>query len=135
MPELRTDQLVLKEPLRQPRESFSYAQPRQDTAVALAIAEPPPPAHSDEKDAADPAARLEHCISLQAKAISLLECEQRVFHESGRPTHLVHTDAELLALLKEAVLHESNIVQDYRALRAEVGSLRTERDELGHREG
>ena len=121
---------MLKEPLRQPRESFSYAQLRPDTSVALAIAEPPPPTQSDGMDKADPAARLEHCISLQAKAISLLEGEQRVFHESGRPAHLEHTGAELLALLKEAVCHERSIAQDYRALRAEARSLRTELDEL-----
>jgi len=107
-----------------------YAQPRPDTAMALAIAEPPPPAQSDGMDKADPAARLEHCISLQAKAISLLEGEQRVFHESGRPAHLEHIGAELLALLKEVVCHERSIAQDYRALRAEARSLRTELDEL-----
>jgi len=81
-------------------------------------------------DAADPAARLEHCISLQEKAISLLEGERRVFHESGRPAHLEHTSTELLAMLKDVVRHERNIVQDYRALRAEARSLRTELDEL-----
>jgi diguanylate cyclase (GGDEF)-like protein len=98
--------------------------------VALAIAEPPPPDQSDEMDAADPATRLEHCISLQARAISLVEGERRTFHEGGRPAHLEHTGAELLALLKEAIWHERNIIQEYRALRAEVGSLQTERDEL-----
>jgi len=80
--------------------------------------------------AADPAARLERCISLQAKAVSLLESERRTFHEAGRPAQLEHTAAELLALLKEAIWHERNIVQDYRALQTEVGALRTERDEL-----
>jgi diguanylate cyclase len=124
---------VLNEPLRQPREFILYAQPRPDTAVALAIAEPPPPAQSDGMDAADPATRLEHCISLQAKAISLLENERRTPHETGRAEHLEHTSAELLVLLKEAIRHERNIVQDYRALRAEAGSLRTERDELVNR--
>jgi len=81
-------------------------------------------------DAADPAARLEHCIGLQAKAISLLERERRMLHEADRPAHLEHVAAELLALLKEAISHERNIVQDYHALQAEAGSLRTERDAL-----
>ena len=130
MTELRIDRLVLNEAHRQSREFFLYAQPRPDTAVALAIAEPPPPDQPDEMGAADPAARLERCISLQAKAVSLLESERRTFHEAGRPAQLEHTAAELLALLKEAIWHERNIVQDYRALQTEVGALRTERDEL-----
>ena len=130
MSELRIDRLVHSETHRQPREFFLYAQPRPDTAAALTIAEPPPPDQSDEMDAADPATRLEHCISLQARAISLLEGERPAFHEGGRPAHPEHTGAELLALLKEAIWHERNIAQDYRALQAEVGSLRTERDEL-----
>ena len=121
---------MLSEPLRQPHEFILYAQPRPDAAVALAIAEPPPPAQSDGMDTADPAARLEHCISLQAKAISLLEGERRTPHETGHTEYLEHTSAKLLALLKEAIRHERNIVQDYRALRAEARSLRTELDEL-----
>jgi diguanylate cyclase len=128
--ELRIDRLVLNEAHRQSREFFLYAQPRPDTAVALAIAEPPPPDQTDETDEADPAARLERCISLQAKAVSLLENERRTFHEAGHPAQLEHTAAELLALLKEAISHERNIVQDYRALQTEVGALRTERDDL-----
>jgi diguanylate cyclase len=128
--ELRIEQRVQNEAHRQLREFFLYAQPRPDTAVALAIAEPSPPDQPDGMDAADPATRLEHCISLQAKAISMLERERRMFHEADRPAHLEHVAAELLALLKEAISQERNIVQDYHVLQAEVGSLRTERDEL-----
>jgi diguanylate cyclase len=128
--ELRIDRLVHSEAHRQSREFFLYVQPRPDTAVALAVAEPPPPDQPDGMDAADAAARLERCISLQTQAISLLESEGRTFLEAGRPAHLEHTGAELLALLKEAIRHEHTIVQDYRALQAEVGSLRIERDEL-----
>ena len=135
MPELRTDRLVQSEALRQPRELFLYAQPMPDTTVALAIAEPSPPDQSisdpsDGTDAADPAARLEHCIGLQAKVISLLEGERRTPREAGRPGQLEHTSVELLALLQQAIRHERTIVQDYRALRAQVGSLQIERDEL-----
>ncbi len=130
MSELGTDRLALNDAHRQPREFFLYAQPRPDTAVALAVAEPPPPNHSDEMDAADPATRLEHCINLQTKAISLLEGERRTLPESGRAAHLEHSGAEILALLKEAIRHGRNIVQEYSALREEAGSLRSARDEL-----
>jgi diguanylate cyclase (GGDEF)-like protein len=81
-------------------------------------------------DAADPATRLERCISMQAKAISLLDGVQRSLQEASHPAHLERTGAEILALLKEAICHERTIVQDYRALRAEADALRTERDEL-----
>jgi diguanylate cyclase (GGDEF)-like protein len=81
-------------------------------------------------DATDAAARLEHCISLQARAISLLEGERHTLHEAGRPAHPEHTGAELLALLKEAIRHEHTVVQDCRTLQAEAGALRIERDEL-----
>jgi diguanylate cyclase len=128
--ELRIDRLVHSEAHRQSREFFLYAQPRPDTAVALAVAEPPPPDQSDGMDAADAVARLERCISLQTQAISLLESEGRTFLEAGRPAHPEHTGAELLALLKEAIRHEHTIVQDYRTLHAEAGVLRIERDEL-----
>ena len=130
MSELRIDRLVQNEAHRQLSEFFLYAQPRPDTAAALTIAEPPPPDQSDGMDAADPATRLERCISMQARAIFLLEGGQRTSHETGHSAHLEHTGAEILALLKEAIGHERTIVQDYRALRAEVDSLRTERDEL-----
>jgi diguanylate cyclase (GGDEF)-like protein len=128
--ELRIDRLVQAEAHRQPREFFLYAQPRPDTAVALAIAEPTPPDQSEGRDTADPATRLERCIGLQARAVSLLEAERHTAHETGRPAHRGHTNTELLALLKEAIRHERSIVQDFRGLQAEVESLRTERDEL-----
>jgi diguanylate cyclase len=128
--ELRIDRLVHSETHRQSREFFLYAQPGPDAAVALAVAEPPPPDRSDGMDAADPATRLEHCISLQTRAISLLEGERHTFHEAGRPAHLEPAGTELLALLKEAIRHEHTVVQDYRVLQVEVGALRIERDEL-----
>jgi len=103
--------------------------------VALAISEPPPPDQQapvppEGTDAADPATRLEHCISLQEKVISLLECEWLASREAGRPGQLEETSVELLGLLQQTIRHERTIVQDYRALRAEIGSLRIERDEL-----
>ena len=130
MSELRINRLVQTETHRQLREFFLYAQPRPDTAVALAIAEPPPPDHPDGTDAADPAASLERCLGLQTRAISLLEAERRTRHKGEHSAPLAHTDAEFLALLEEAIGHERKIVQDYRALQAEVGALRTERDGL-----
>jgi diguanylate cyclase len=128
--ELRIDRLVQTEAHRQPREFILYAQPRPDTAVALAIAEPTPPDQTNGVDAADPATRLGHCIGLQARAVSLLEAEQHTAHETGRRAHQEHTGAELLALLKEAIRHERAVVPDLRALQAEVESLRAERDAL-----
>ena len=135
MPELRTDRLVPGETLRQPRELFLYTQPRPETAVTPAVAEPPPPDQPvqdppERPDAADPASRLELCISLQAKVIALLEGEQCTPREAERPGQLEHISVELLALLQQTIRHERNIVQDYCALRAEVRSLRIERDEL-----
>lgn len=121
------------EALRQPREIFSYTQPRPDTAVALAISKPPPPGQTDPPegtDDADPATRVEHCIRLQEKVISLLQVEWRTSREAGRPGELEDTSVELLALLQQAIRHERNFIEDYRALRAEAGSLRIERDEL-----
>jgi diguanylate cyclase len=128
--ELRIERFVQTEAHRQSRQFFLYGRPRPDTAVALAIAEPPPPDQSDGKDGVDPATRLEHCISLQAKAVSLLEAEGRTLHEGGRPAPVERISAELLALLKEAIQHERDVVPDFRMLQAELGSLRTERDEL-----
>ena len=122
MSELRVDRLVPSEPHRQLREFLLYEQPKPDTAVALAVAEPLPPDQSNEMDAADPAVRLEHCVSLQARAISLLG--------SARYAHLEHDNAELLALLKEAIWHERTLIQEFRTLQTEVGSLRSERDVL-----
>lgn len=130
MTELRGDRLVLDEAHRQPREFLLYAQPRQDTAVALATAEPPPPDQSDGMDAADPATRLERCISMQAKAISLLDGVRRSLQEASHTTPIENTGEKIVALLKEAICHEHTIVQDYRALRSEADALRTERDEL-----
>lgn len=131
MSELRIDRLVHRsEAHRLPREFFLYARPMPDTAVALAIAEPPPPDQSDGMDAVDPATRLEDCISLLARVVSLLEAERRTLPEGGRSASVERSSAELLALLKEAIRHERNIVPNFRVLQAEVGSLRTERDEL-----
>ena len=103
--------------------------------MALAISEPPPPDQQapvppEGTDAADPATRLEHCIGLQEKVISLLEGEWLASREAGRPGQLEETSVELLALLQQTIRHERTIVQDCRALRAEIGSLRIERDEL-----
>ena len=130
MSELRIDRPVQGEALRQLSEFFLYAQPRPDTTVALAVAEPLPPDQSDGMDAADPATRLERCIRMQTRAISLLEGERHMLHETVRPAHLEHTGREVLALLKDAIRHEHSIVQDYRELRAEVDTLRAERDGL-----
>jgi len=128
--ELRIDRLVQAETHRQPREFFLYAQPKPGTAEAPAVAEPPPPDQSDGLDAADPATRLEHCIGLQARAVSLLEAGRRASDEAGRPAYQQHAGAELLALLKEAIRRERTVVQDFHALQAQAGALRTERDEL-----
>ncbi len=73
---------------------------------------------------------MEHCIRLQEKVISLLQVEWRTSREAGRPGELEDTSVELLALLQQAIRHERNFIEDYRALRAEAGSLRIERDEL-----
>jgi len=81
-------------------------------------------------DAVDPAARLERCISMQAKAISLLEGEQQRIREAGHPAHPEHTGAVLLALLKETIRYEHTVAQDFRTLQAELDALRAERDEL-----
>jgi diguanylate cyclase (GGDEF)-like protein len=81
-------------------------------------------------DAADPAIRLEHCIGMQTKAISLLEGKRSSAPDTDRPARLEHADAEILALLREAIVHERTVLQEYRALRAEVSVLRIARDEL-----
>jgi diguanylate cyclase (GGDEF)-like protein len=128
--ELRIDRLVQTETHRQLREFFLYAQPRPDTAVALAIAEPPSPDQPDGLNAADPVASLERCLVLQTRAISFFEAERLARHNAGLPAPLANTDTELLALLEEAIWHERKIVQDYRTLQTEVAALRTERDEL-----
>ena len=130
MSELRINQLVQGEARRQLSEFFLYTQSRPDTAVALVIAEPPPPDQSDGMDAADPATRLERCISMQARAINLVESEQRALREAGRASHLDQSSVEILALLKDAIRHEHTVVQNYRELRAEVDVLRAERDSL-----
>lgn len=115
---------------RQQREFFLYAQPKPDAAPAFAIAEPPAPVQPDGMDAADPAIRLEHCIGMQTKAISLLEGKRSSAPDTDRPARLEHADAEILALLREAIVHERTVLQEYRALRAEVSVLRIARDEL-----
>ena len=102
MSELRIDRLVPNEPHRQLREFFLYGQPKPDTAVALAVAEPLPPDQSSVLDAADPVARLEHCVNLQARAISLL---------GGNHYVQLEHNTELLALLKEAISHERALMQ------------------------
>ena len=129
MTELRIDRLVQGVIHRQLSEFHLYAQPRPDTAPVLAIAEPPPD-HSDGMDTADPATRLERCINMQNKAIGLLEGERRGTHEAARPAHPDHANTEILALLREAISFEHTVVQDCQSLRAEVGALRAERDEL-----
>lgn len=132
LPEIRTDRFVQNEALRQPRELNLYAQSSPESAVALTVSEPQPPDKSTPipYDAADPANRLEQCISLQAKVISLLEAQRRMpreLHQSGQPEH---STVALVALLEQAIRYEHTIVQDLRALRTEVESLRIERDEL-----
>ena len=126
MSELRIDRHVPSEPSRQLSEFFLYAQPKPGTAAALAVAEPLPPSQSTNQsngmDAADPEARLEHYARLQARAISLLEGDHSALLE--------HTNPDFFALLKETIGYGRTIVHDYRALRAEVGALRTERDGL-----
>lgn len=120
MSELRIDRHVHDEAHMQPDGFILFTHTRPNAATALAVAEPSPPKQPNEL--ADPAARLEHCISLQAMAISLLEGE--------RHAPLEHADMELLALLRETISHQRTIALDFRTLLAEVGSLRTERDDL-----
>jgi diguanylate cyclase len=115
--EIRADQLAHGEAHRQLREFHLYSKPEPDAAVAPALAEPPPPDLPDGPEAADPATRLEHQIVLQIKAITRLK-------EEGR------SDSALVALLKNAVRHEREITQAYRALRVEADFLRTQRDDL-----
>ena len=133
MSELRINQLVHAEMHRQLPEFFLYAQPKPEIAMPLVVAEPPPPEKIEkagEIDATDPATRLERCIRMQTRAISLLEGARHTLHESSRPAHLEHIETEVFALLREAIGHERSIVQDFRALRAELNALRSERDDL-----
>lgn len=135
MPELSSDRLLQSDLLRQPSEFFLYEQPRPEPAAVLSVAEPSPrdpsnPESPEVQDAADPAARLEHCINLQTRLISLLEEAQRVPREIAQPGITDPANNELLGLLQQAIRYERTIVKDYRALRAEIGSLRIERDQL-----
>ena len=120
MTELRTDRHVHEEAHMQPDGFFLFARTKPNTILTSAVAGSSSPKQSNEL--ADPATRLEQCISLQAMAISLLEDERR--------TPLEQTGRELLALLREAIRHQRTIALDFRMLQAEAGSLRTERDEL-----
>ena len=120
MSELRIDRHVHEEAHRQPDGFVLFAQPRPSTSTASVVAESPSPKQSNEL--ADPATRLEHCISLQAMAISLLESERRAPQE--------HVAKELLDLLRETISHQRTIALDFRTLQAEVRSLRAERGEL-----
>jgi diguanylate cyclase len=120
LPELRIDRHVHEDAHIQPDEFVLFAPTRPNTTSASAVAESSSPKQSNEFT--DPVTRLEHCISLQARAISLLEGERRA--------PLEHAGIELLALLRETIRHQRTVALDCRALQAEVGSLRAERDEL-----
>ena len=120
MTELRTDRHVHDEAHMQPDRFFLFARTKPNTILTSAVAESSPPKQSNEL--ADPTTRLEQCIGLQAMAIALLEDERRA--------PLEQTSRELLTLLREAIKHQRTIALDFRMLQAEVGSLRTERDEL-----
>lgn len=100
-----------------PIEPFWYTHSGQVTTILPAVAEPPPAVQDHGTDPADPAERLERCLRLQARAISLLECE-------------APSTAKAAALLKAAVLQGRTLGQEIRALRESISSLRTERDRL-----
>ena len=120
MTELRTDQHVHEEAHGQPDGFFLFARTKPNTILTSAVAESSSPKQSSEL--ADPATRLEQCISLQAMAIALLEDERR--------TPLEQAGRELLALLRETIRHQHAITLDFRMLQVEMESLRIERDEL-----
>jgi diguanylate cyclase (GGDEF)-like protein len=128
--ELRIDRKVHDETPRQADNFFLTVHPKSGTTVATTVAPPPSSRLSGEMDGADAATRLQHCINLQARAISLLESDRWTRPDGLRLPHLEHASAELLALLKEAARYQRNFPQDFHMLRSEVASLRTERDEL-----
>ncbi len=130
MSEVRTDLFAHNEATRQLREFFLYARPDPDTVAAPTLAEPPPPDHSDEPDAADPVARLEQCMALQAKTVLRLESERQAFREGGHHGHPGHSAALLLVLLQETIQRERDLLEAHRALRSEADVLRNQRDEL-----
>ena len=117
MSELRIDRQVRDDAHRQP-DGFALFAHSNATAASVAVAPSPKPSAA----LADPAKRLEYCISLQAMAISLSEGERRA--------PLAPADMELLALLRETIKHQRSIALDFRSLQAEVRSLRCERDNL-----
>ena len=73
MSELRMDRQVRDDAHRQPDGFALFARTQPSNAAASPVVVSPPK-HSA---GTDPAKRLEHCISLQAMAISLSEGERR----------------------------------------------------------
>jgi diguanylate cyclase len=116
--ELRIDRQVREEAHLPPDGFVMFVHTNTSTASAVTESSPTKPSH----DPADPAARLEHCVDLQALAISLLEGERRA--------PLAPFGMELLPLLRETIKHQRTLALDFRMLQAEVKSLRTERGDL-----
>jgi diguanylate cyclase (GGDEF)-like protein len=122
--ELRIDRQVRDDAHRQPDgfALFTHTEPNNTTAPAAAVSPSPKPAPKQSSGLADLTKRLEHCIGLQAMAISLSEAERRA--------PLAPPGVELLALLRETIKHQRSIALDFRTLQVEVQSLRNERDNL-----
>lgn len=118
MSELRINRQVRDEVHRQPDGFALLAQPMSSSNTAGKVTAPT----KLSKEFVDPAALLEHCIGLQAMAISQLDGERRL--------PLTATDMRPLPLLKETIRHQRSIALACRLLQAEVMSLRAERDAL-----
>ncbi len=118
MTELRINRQVRDEVHRQPDGFVLLAQSVSSSNTAVKVTTPA----KLSKEFVDPAALLEHCISLQVMAISQLDGERRI--------HLATTDVRPLPLLKETIRHQRSIASAYRSLQAEVMALRAERDAL-----
>lgn len=118
MSELRINRHVPDPAHRQPDEFVLFA--RSGAKPSSATAEPPP--HKPGRGPADPVARLEHCIGLQAMAISLIEGERRA--------PLAPAGMGLLPLLRQTIRYQRTTAMDFRSLQAEIMALRTERDAL-----
>jgi len=115
----RIDSPVCEGAAQSPIEPFIYARSRlgKTPTVLSAVAEPFPPGPDDGVVPVDAADRLERCLHLQARAISLLEGE-------------TFSGEKSVALLETAMQYGRMLSQDIRALQEEIGSLRAERDAL-----
>lgn len=119
MADSRIDPRVCEGAAQSPIEPFIYARSRlgKTPTILPAVAEPLPPGPDDGIVPVDAAERLERCLRLQARAISLLEGETI----SGE---------KAVALLETAMQHGRMLSQDIRALQEEVGALQAERGAL-----